>query len=158
MTQIGSLSAEQITAFAAVATAMIAAIAALTGAVQYWRSRSIAELEANLRLQTQINALTKKLEASDPSDQQARLSIAEDFLEICEIYAASWRKGSLPSLTREFIRDFLRYDLLPLVEIEPYKSIIRQDPSRPNHLKCVRYFAEIHGHRITPPATTPDLR
>ncbi|MGV1754881.1 hypothetical protein [Agrobacterium sp. CG674] len=119
-------------------------MAAVIAWTQYRRTRSIAELDANLKLISELNRLSKQ-QLGIAKDPDQASEVAQDFLELCEVYAASLEKGSLPTLSNEFIRDFLRYDFLAVAKHEPFRSLLQMDPNRRNHLKYLRHFAEIHG-------------
>lgn len=147
------LTADQVAAIAAVGTAAITLGAGGIALYQYWRTRSLSELEAKYRLYEQIKALadTYKIAAATKGYQRrARMeSAALDFLEVSELYAASVLKGHLPKLTKEFITDFLKAELLQVIHQEPFASLIRPRREAPGSFKYVRAFAERYGHSVS---------
>lgn len=150
---LSKITTEDVTAWATAATTVIAAVAAGVALFEYRRSRALLDLETNLRLMNEATGLLDRQHQAfaidDDEERERRVaSVSRDFLNHCEIYAAAYLRGSLPSLSAEFISDYLQAELLPLLNVEPFDEMLKFDPSKPRYYSYIRAFANHYGYKI----------
>lgn len=144
---LSKVTLADLSASATVATLVVTSVAAWCALDQYWRSRSMAELEALDRLREQIFRSSDEMtEALNTKDAKKILGATHNFLSICELYAGAVLKTHLPKLTKEYVTHFLKADLLTIIGHPHILPLIRYNPTNPHRYKYIREFAELYGH------------
>ncbi|MDX0431999.1 hypothetical protein GOL30_24895 [Sinorhizobium medicae] len=132
---------------ATVATLVVTSVAAWFALDQYWRSRSMAELDALDRLREQIFRSSDEMTAAlESKDAKKILSATHNFLSICELYAGAVLRTHLPKLTKEYVTHFPTADLLKIIEHPHISPLVRYNPKNPYRYKYIREFAARYGH------------
>lgn len=152
MNQTEWLNADWVSAGAAVVTAFVAVGAAYVALRQYVTTNRLSEIQTLQTLRSEINGLTEKIRATN-GDQDQLGRVIDEFLELCEIYAGARNFPGhfcfLPGMTKSFIEDFLKYDLVPLAkDVDLVRERMRTDPKRPNHYRHIREFCAYHGVHV----------
>ncbi|MDX0000326.1 hypothetical protein GOC05_06815 [Sinorhizobium meliloti] len=144
---ISEITLADLSASATVATLVVTSVAAWFALDQYWRSRSMAELEALDRLREQIFRLSDEMTAAlDSKDAGKILAATHSFLSICELYAGAVLKTHLPKLTREYVTHFLTADLLKIIKHPHIAPLVRYNSENRYRYKYIREFAALYGH------------